>query len=408
MKPLSPVFSVIMRTRLLCLLSALFLSSCSVLDNWMNGEDNTPPPSELTALDSAQASSIRYQLLWQQDSGVGSAGAFVMLYPAINGETISVIDREGKLSQYNRHNGKRLWQQDYDMVITGGLGSSPDYLFFSNDQGELIAVKQQDGALAWKKSLSSISLSRVLAVDETLVVRTLDGKLYGLQQDSGEQLWIYDRGVPVLTYRGNSAPVAGPDNLFFTGFDSGKVVALDAGQGRKLWEVTAAIPKGRSDIERLVDIDADPLLIDDTLFVVTFNGRIIAIDIDTTKLLWARKLSSQHAMSSDTNKLYVVDTEDNIWSIDQLSGNFEWKQDQLKYRHLTPGSVLDQTFYTLDFEGYLHALSTTDGHIISRHQFDSSGYTIGPLRVRDDEQPVLYLYSNAGQLSAVQVQSENP
>ncbi len=384
-------------SKIFIVLVLLNLQACGVLDGWINGEDNTPPPTELQPL-----AKVEYQPVsdWQVDTGDGRDQAFVKLYPVIQDSLIAVIDRNGQVSVHDRSSGKTLWQKDFDMIITGGLGASEKALFFSNDQAQLFSVNIENGDINWRKTLSSISLSRVVVVDDVVVSRTLDGKLYGLQRDNGEQLWIYDRGVPVLSYRGNSSPVADEDGVIYVGFDSGKVVALEATRGALIWESTAAIPRGRSDIERMVDIDGDPLIVDGTVYAITANGRVVAMDTTSGELLWAREMSSHVGLAADRNNIYVTDADNNIWAMSQSGGNLLWKQDKLKYRFLTQPAVLGEAVLVLDFEGYLHIMSVVDGQLLGRRQFDDSGYIIEPLVYQQSD---IYLYSNDGKLTALRL-----
>ena len=381
--------------KLAFLMAFLLLQSCSMVSDFFNGEDNAKPATELEEIN--KTVSITQQ--WSQDSGSGNDGAFVKLYPAISGTAIFVIDREGNITGLDRFSGKNIWQKDLQMTITGGLGSSDEMLFSSNDNADLIALNTETGEQVWKKSLSSISLSKPVVSGEILVVRTLDGKLYGLLKETGEQLWIYDRGVPVLTFRGNSSPVVGGDELVFTGFDSGKVAAIGLQHGRLLWETAAAVPRGRSDLERMVDIDGDPILIGRNLFVVTVNGRIVSIDAITGKLDWARDISSFVGIAADKRNIYVTDSDNNIWAFGQENGDILWKQDKLKYRFLTAPAVIDGQILVADFEGYVHVLSTIDGELIGRKQFDSDGYLTPPLVINDD----IYLYGNSGKVTSIKL-----
>lgn len=380
---------------LFSLLVILQLQSCSTIDDFFNGEDNAQPPTELEDINKT----VSIQTQWSKDVGSGNDEAFVKLFPAISGNSIALIDREGLLSKLDRFSGKTLWQKDLEMTITGGLGISENLLFSSNDNAQLIALDLHTGDTQWTKTLSSISLSRPLVSGDVLVVRTLDGKLYGLLKENAQQIWIYDRGVPVLTFRGNSSPVIGGDELVFTGFDSGKVAAIGLQHGRLLWEAIAAVPRGRSDIERMVDIDGDPILVGRSLFVVTINGRIVSIDAITGKLNWARDISSFVGIGVDKRNIYITDSDNNIWAFGQENGDILWKQDKLKYRYLTSPSVQGNKLLVADFEGYVHVLSTVDGELIGRKQFDSKGYLISPMIYKDE----IYLYGNSGNITSIKL-----
>jgi outer membrane protein assembly factor BamB len=378
-------------------LSILLLQSCS-FDDFINGEDNALPPTELSDINNT----IGITEQWSSDAGAGNDEAFVRLYPAISDTAIYTIDRDGDIVAFDRDTGSKQWEKDLDMTITSGLGHDDETLYVANDNAEILALDINSGEEKWKKSLSSIALSQPLTSGDILIVRTLDGKLYGLSREDGVQNWIYDRGVPVLTYRGNSSLVLGGDKLVFTGFDSGKVTAVGIEQGQLLWETTAAVARGRSDIERIVDIDGDPILAGRSLFVVTINGRIVSIDAITGKLNWARDMSSFVGIGADERNIYITDSDNNIWAFGQENGNILWKQDKLKYRFLTAPTVQDDNVMVLDFEGYLHILSTIDGEIIGRKQFDSDGYLL-PVIQNDEE---LFLYGNSGSIRSIKLSSE--
>jgi len=386
-----------MKKALSFILLASLLQGCSTIDDFFTGTDNAIPPTPLEDISALVSVSSE----WSKEAGSGNDEAFVKFYPAVLGAKIIVVDRQGMLTAYDRYSGSLLWQKKLDMVVTGGVGTSQDMIFIGNEEAEIIAIDPENGEIKWRKELSSITLSRPVGSSRVVVARTLDGKLYGLLKETGEQLWVYDRGVPVLTYRGNSSSVIGGDELVFTGFDSGKVAALGVENGRLLWEAVAAVPRGRSDMERMVDIDGEPLLIGRNLFVVTINGRLVALDAITGKLAWTRNISSFAGMGADKRNIYVTDHESNIWAFGQQSGEILWKQDKLAHRQLTAPATTEGHVVVTDFEGYLHVLSPIDGVFTGRRQFDSKGFLVPPMVVDDD----VFLYGNSGQLSAVKLSS---
>ncbi len=379
----------------LLIISCFQLSSCYLINAWFNDEDNAMPPTVLKGINEK----VQLKTKWSVDTGVGTDDAFVQLKPVIYENQIIVIDRKGLLSAYDKTNGKSLWKKDLDTVVSGGLGEAGDKVFFSNDRAELVAVSISSGKTLWSKKLSSISLSQVVSTRGVVISRTLDGKLYGLSVDKGEQLWIYDAGVPVLTYRGNSSPIIDAiGGVVFTGMDNGKVVAIDVESGHVIWEATTSLAIGRTDIERMVDIDGDPVFVDGQLFVVSMNGKVSAIDVTTGKINWSRKMSSFVGMSYDWRNIYITDNEDNLWALGQENGDIVWKQDKLKYRKLTAPSTIVNGIIVSDNEGYTHVLSAVDGALIGRKQLDKSGFLL-PALINEYS---IFLYGKDGNLQMVQ------
>ncbi len=373
------------------LLASVLLNGCGIF----GGEDNSIPPTELQDIN--ETTKVTQQ--WSKNVGVGLDEVMLNLKPAIVDYDIYTVDREGQVSALNLENGAVKWQVELDTEITGGVGAGQGIVVVGNSRGVIIVLDAENGNELWRKQLSSVMLSAPLIQDQFLVVRIGDGRLYGLDINDGGQLWVYDRGVPVLTLRGNSSPIIGGRELVFTGFDSGKVAAVGVKHGRLLWEANAAVPRGRSDLERLVDIDANLILIGQALYAVTYQGQIVAIDALEGEILWAKEMSSYAGMASDDRHIYVTDADSNIWAVDRVTGDFLWKQDKLAHRKLTAPEVVDNYVVVGDFEGYIHVLSTQDGELIGREKVDGDGFHVQPLA----DAGTLYFYSNGGDLSALRI-----
>ena len=376
-------------------LFSLQLSGCGVMDSFFGGEDNSVPPTDLEDINST----VNVRSIWSKDVGVGIDDAFVDLSPAISDTEIFTVDREGQVTSLSLESGNINWQIELDTIITGGVGHGEGILVVGDNRGEIIVMDTDNGAIKWKKELSSVMLSAPLVQDGILIVRTGDGKIFGLDTENGVQIWVYDRGVPVLTLRGNSSPLIGGRELVFTGFDSGKVAAVGVQHGRLLWEADAAVPRGRSDLERLVDIDGSMILVGRVLYVATYQGRIVAIDALEGEILWAKEMSSYAGISADERHIYVTDTDSNLWAVDRVSGDMLWKQDKLAYRKLTaPVSVGDYVLVG-DFDGYVHIVSRLDGELIGRERVDSDGFHVQP-KVYGE---TVYIYGNGGTLAALKL-----
>lgn len=373
------------------ILSSSLLTACG----FFSGEDNSIPATELS--DITQLKQV--QSVWTKKVGVGTDEVMVNLQPAIVDYEIFTVDREGQVSSLNLDNGNTNWQVKLDTTISGGVGAGEGLLVVGTTSGELIALDANNGDIKWKKELSSVMLSAPLIQDDILVVRTGDGKVYGLNTYNGSQLWVYDRGVPVLTLRGNSNPVIGGKELVFTGFDSGKVAAVGIKHGRLLWEANATVPRGRSDLERLVDIDGNMVLVGRVLYVASYQGRIVAIDALEGEILWAKEMSSYAGITVNERHIYVTDADSNLWAVDRVSGDLLWKQDKLAYRNLTAPAAVGDSILVGDFEGYVHILSQQDGDLIGREKLDGDGYHVQPL-VEDE---TVYMYGNSGKLAALRI-----
>ena len=378
-----------------CLISLMLtFSGCGGVDymtEWVAGEEPAEPPAPLVEL----KPTLTIEALWSENVGSGGPKQHLKLVPVAVGDRIFTADRKGYLRAIDATTGKRIWEQDTDTVISGGLGAGDALVLVGTSDGEVLALSQERGEILWRSTVSSEVLASPQAAEGTVVVRTLDGKLFGLEAMSGARLWVYDRQVPVLTLRGTSAPVVVSGRVI-AGFDNGSLVALDLKTGKLIWETPLAQPRGRTELERMVDIDAEPVVFDEIIYAATFQGRVAAISLDSGQVDWDRDLSSYAGIGVDSDNVYLTDAQSHVWALDRYSGASIWKQDKLHGRAVTAPMPLGEYIVVGDLEGYLHWMRKEDGRFAARIALDSSPITVPPLAIDD----TLVALSSSGTLSA--------
>lgn len=379
---------------LLIFLLALLLTGCGSMNpiNWLADEDNSEPPAELVELTGPAPARV----LWSTSISGGADEQRVKLVPFVEHDRVYAASRSGEVRALDAATGRSLWSVDTDLEISGGPGAGEGLVLFGTSNGEVVALDRETGTEKWRVRVSSEVLSVPKAGQGVVVVHTIDGKLFGLEAATGNQKWVYDRSIPVLTLHGSSSPVI-VGNYVICGFASGKLVMLDLNNGELLWEVTVAAPSGRSELERMVDIDGDPLLIGDVVYAVTYQGEMAAVSIQTGIVLWRRKLSSYAGMGADYGQIYVSDEADHVVSVDPGNGSALWKNQALQYRKLTAPVVLGERVMVGDFEGYLHFLSRIDGRLEGRLRVAKSAISTPP-RVIDG---IVYIYADGGEMAAI-------
>jgi outer membrane protein assembly factor BamB len=185
-------------------------------------------------------------------------------------------------------------------------------------------------------------------------VRTVDGKLRGLAPDTGEEIWLYEQAVPRLSLRGTSRPIVAGDSVI-CGFDNGKVVALNAVDGSLLWETTVAPSRGRTELERLVDIDSAVQVVENNVYAVGFQGRVAMLALDSGQIWWAQDASSYRGLSADDENVYIATAGGDVVALKRSSGNEVWKQEGLAHRGLSAPVVTDGAIVVADFKTYVLA-----------------------------------------------------
>lgn len=343
------------------------------------------PPVELTPL----KNKINVSHLWNFTSGEGVSDFYLKLKPVFNKNTGYIVDYKGHLQAFTVNTGKIIWETDLNIPVSGGLTFVDGKLFLGTSKGEVIALKliNQDATDSdlkkvrklWRAQLSSEILSRPAIAQGIVVVKTIDGRAYGLNIENGNQNWVYDRSVPRLTLRGSSSPVISNDMVIIAS-DSGKLAALTLKHGKLLWETTIAVAQGKNQLERIIDLDVDPIILDDVIYVAGYQGRIAAVKIGSGQLIWSRDFSSYSGLYVDAFRVYITDAMGQVWALNRYNGSTLWRQDKLLRRQLTAPQAQDNYIVVGDYDGYLHWLNREDGKLIARKQL-----TNGDIDLEDEE-----------------------
>ena len=377
-----------------CMALVLALGGCETVGGLFDDDEDE---TETTELSEDFEPSIDVERVWSKRIGKGAQEFYLKLTPAVIDGMLFVADHEGQLAATNLDDGKVQWEiHDKNVQYTGGPGGGDELVFIGTGDGRVIARESATGKLKWVAKVTSEVLASPTAASGMTVVRTGDGKVYGLDSASGATQWIYDLSVPSLTLRGTSAPVIDED-LVIVGFDNGRLAALDLRTGRPAWESPLAIPSGRSDLERMVDVDADPVVRGATVYVASFQGQIGAVSIIDGQLEWTREISSYAQLAVGEGRVFVTDEQGSVWALDRQDGTSQWKQDGLRYRYVTAPVYFNGYVVVGDFEGYVHWLNASDGEIVYRQEIDDERIIAPAIDAGD----MLLGYSTSGRLMAL-------
>ena len=345
-------------------------------------------------LSDSYKSKISVEEIWSKRIGNGAENLYLKLTPAVIGGYLFVADQYGKLIATDMSTGEPVWQiHDKNVNYTSGAGGGDGMVLIGTGDGRVIARDALTGNLKWVAKVSSEILSAPTAFNQITVVRTGDGNIFGLDSATGKEIWNYDRTVPSLTLRGNAPPVISGDRVF-AGFDNGRFVALDLKSGQSLWDSPLAIPSGRSDLDRMVDVDSAPIVQKDTIFVASFHGGVSAISSIDGRILWTREISSYAGITVGGRYVYVTDEEGSIWALNAETGASVWKKDELKERYPTAPAYYNGYVVVCDSEGYTLWMNGQTGEFVYKSRLAKSRIITRSLRAADS----LISYSSNGRV----------
>jgi outer membrane protein assembly factor BamB len=333
---------------------ALFaVAACS--DN-----NKSDPPAELTDFDAT----VRTEKVWTA-SVDGEPELRLGLGVTVEGDLAYSAGHEGEVTAWAVKTGKQRWRAKTKVLLGGGPGAGEGLVVVGGRYGEIIALDAATGAERWRSRINSEILSRAAVGGGRVFLRSADGRLHAFDAGNGKSLWSAEQQVPRLSLRGVAPPTL-VGELVISGFDNGRVLALAQRDGGTVWEATVAPPSGRTELERLVDIDSSVVVSGDDLFVVTFQGRIARLAVDSGQVWWTRDLSSYRGLAVDDSSVFVATSDGQLVKMARSTGVEDWRQDVLKNRRLSAPALLGEQVAVGDLEGYIHVLDAGTGTLAAR------------------------------------------
>ena len=389
-------------------LALLVMSGCS----WFGGDDEPQEvkPNPLPRFNEE----VRLEVLWNQKIGGGSGDRAIRIRPAITGGRVFAASADGKIKALTENTGRIIWEAEIkdfytkeevafgfskglDAII-GGVGAGGDLVVVGTGSGEILALNQSDGSLAWKSRVASEVLSQPQIDDDVVVVQSIDGKVSAYDAIDGSRKWIYTTNIPSLTLRGTATPIISGD-VILVGFSSGRVTLLEKETGFSGLDRRVGVAQGGSDLERLVDIDGAMAMENGRLYAVSFQGRIMSIDIATGRTLWSEEASSVSGVGTGFGNVYLASSDSQISAYNADNGREVWRVDALLHRDITAPVAIGSYLAFTDLEGYLHLVAQSDGRFVGRRKIDGSGVRSGVVA----EGGRLYVMGNKGSLFVLEL-----
>lgn len=378
--------------KLLVAVFSVMIAGCGIIDKIRGKDDDLEPlkPNPLPTIEQE----VAVERVWTFGVGGGDQSG---LRPALDAGAVFVANPGGRVAAVDLETGSVRWSANLDVEISGGVGTGEGLVMVGGLDGEVEALDRRDGAKVWRTTVGSEVLAPPRASAGTVVVRSIDGGVTGLSTTSGEPRWNLRRDEPSLTLRGSGPPLLDQD-VAVLGYSDGKLAAVKVTNGATLWEIPVARPGGTNEVERMIDVDATPILVDDVLYAVSFQGMVRAFALGDNRTMWSREMSSYTDFTADADNLYISDSLGRVHALDRSTGGEKWVQDQLLRRRLSGPAVIGGYVVVGDYEGYLHVMNKSDGRLVGRSQFNDR-ISAQPL-VRDKSVLVL---TEGGRLSAVSI-----
>jgi outer membrane protein assembly factor BamB len=370
----------------LALAALLFAAGCSK-------DKDVEPPAALVKF----PATLPVKKIWDYNVGGGKKQVLLRLGlgPAVDNGMVFAGSDQGELLAVSMDTGKKVWLKKLGLALSAGPGAGYGMVVVGSTKGTVIALDAATGAVRWKTRVNSELLSAPAIGEKVVVMRAVDGRLHGFDARNGNELWSVEQQVPRLSLRGTAIPVIARE-MAISGFDNGKVMAVSLSTGDTVWDTALASPHGRTELDRLVDIDSSVHVLGDNVFAAGFQGRTAMLAIDSGQIWWAHDMSSERGLSLDDDNLFVTQSDGIVVALRQRDGSEVWRNDKLMRRGLSAPAVTSTAVAVADYQGYLHWLDKKTGTLVARQRVAKYRISNPPVMVKD----TVVVLTDSGSLAA--------
>ena len=379
--------------------STFFLAGCSIFSS----DEDVVKMAERPVFEST----YQPQIAWQETISDGVEKYYSQLQPVADLHAVYAASRDGIIKAFSLTTGEELWENDFSDDSSNDLNRSPRFsggialavnsLIIGTENAQVLSFSTKTGELQWQVNVSGEVVAQPVYAEGKIIVHTSRGDLIALESDTGKEIWTLTNKEPKLTLRGNSTPAIAQGGIIYGRADGYVSVALLA-NGQPLWQVPVARPYGATELDRLVDVDTKPIISNGIVYILAYNGNLLAIDLLKGEPLWSRKYAGFSDLTLSGKTLYLTDYRGFVYAIDRDSGTELWVNNQLSYRNVTGVSVANQYLVVGDGEGYLYWINRDNGAFVAEQDLDSDGLYMQPFVTEN----YLYLQTRSGYLIAIE------
>ena len=379
---------------IIILTGSIMIGGCSFFQD----KDEEILPAELIRFDEQ----LKIQQIWKTKIGKGSEFLHLSLLPSGDKQRVFLASHDGRIAAFQSKNGEREWDVELETELTSGPSYGSNRVIVVSKNGELICLRDDDGSEVWRVKIKGESIAIPLIRNDSITVLTIDGQLRNFSIFDGSERWMINQDMPSLTLRGASSPI-GIGNNAIAGFDNGRLISVNIDSGIVQWESMLSPASGKTDLERLTDIDGVIKSIGQDIYAAGYQSQIASIAAESGQTLWTKELSSNAGVAIDEEMLFAVTDTGDLVGMNRSDGSEVWRKTILLRREVTAPTKFKSTVVVGDFEGYLHFFDHKTGELVSRKRVGKGAISGSPVVIDD----YLYVQNESSEMAVFSISEES-
>lgn len=342
------------------------------------------------------------------DLSMGKPDQRVFSRPLVADGRVFVYSPDGQVTALSLSSGASLWkaslrpEKERDVASGGGIAVEGGVVYAATGYGKLAALNAANGSQVWSIELHAPAQGAPAAGGGHVFVVLQDNTLLAVKQSDGAEAWRYE-GIPELAGLLGAANPAISGNTVVVPYRSGELAAFNIDSGEPIWADAVSRASRTWAISGLNDVSASPVIVDGVVYATGVGGRVIAVSLKDGERLWEADVGSTHTPVVSGDALFLLSVDSRAIGIDRRSGRIAWSRQlpvgkKKKKRLVWAGPVLaGNALWFVSAAGELASVNPANGAIIAINKMNDPSY-VAPVAVAGR----LLVVSDNGQIVAYQ------
>lgn len=263
------------------------------------------------------------------------------------------------VTAYDLKKKQHLWWFETTSEVTAPVEVFGGFGVVALRDGRLVKLDINTGKSVWENHLTQFVATKVVLSGTSLLVYTVDQKLYSIDFQGGQTLWAYDAASsPNLLVRTGAAPqVVG--NEVFIGSVEGDIRSIHIASGKENWRLRP----GRDDF-RFKDIVGEIAVGNNQIYATRYDGLVFGLDIQQKPngTLWEVNAPSITTSAYRDGTLYIASMNGELLAVQASNGRQLWKTKLgQSIKSLTVG---EKAIFVGGSQGRISAVSLAGGKLL--------------------------------------------
>ena len=248
--------------------------------------------------------------------------------PIVKNKTAYTLDGQFSLQATNLKNGEKLWRRrlaDIQGTTSQSIGLAlyKDNLYAVAGNGVVVAT-DLSGKELWQIDLKTPLRSEPVIDEGRLFISSIYNELFVLSVRDGKILWQYAGDKTVTNFFGMGTPAVNTDMVVMP-MTNGRVNAFDVSTGVLLWTEDMWTNRTYNPLLDIPHMTASPVIEQDAVYLIGNAGITGAYRLGTGMPLFVLNIGGRETPVVSGDTLFLISNQNDLMALNRKTGKQYWK-----------------------------------------------------------------------------------